>query len=219
MYQYFELLPKYFPELTNGQLEKFSSLWDIYHDWNSKINVISRKDIDELFLRHVLHSLAIAKVFTLSQGANVLDVGTGGGFPGIPLSIYFPEVDFTLVDSIGKKIKVVNSAIDTLKLENARGIHMRAEESKSKFDYVVSRAVTQMPVFLGWMKGKIRKKHDAKVPNGIIYLKGGDLTEELSTISWKTIGDNCTACWAIFSSPETPATVRTKSFRTTRSGR
>ena len=186
MYPYFELLPKYFPELTDWQLEKFSKLWDIYHDWNSKINVISRKDIDELYLRHVLHSLAIAKVFTLPQGAKVLDVGTGGGFPGIPLSIFFPEVDFTLVDSIGKKIKVVDNAIDTLKLENARGMHIRAEESKSTFDYVVSRAVTQMPVFLGWVKDKIRKNPKAEVPNGIIYLKGGDLTEELSTISWKT---------------------------------
>ena len=150
MQPYFDLLPKYFPELSDKQLEKFSQLWDFYHDWNSQINIISRKDIDELYLRHVLHSLSIAKVFKFIKGTEILDVGTGGGFPGIPLSIYFENVNFTLIDSIGKKIKVVNEAINVLNLQNAEGIQIRAEEIKQQYDVVVSRAVTNLPTFISW---------------------------------------------------------------------
>lgn len=185
MHPYFELIPKYFPELTEQQLDRFDRLWDFYHDWNAKINVISRKDIDELYLRHVLHSLAIARLFKFKAGTKVLDVGTGGGFPGIPLSIYFPEVAFTLIDSIGKKIKVVNQAIGDLNLQNAEGIQVRAEEIKQQFDVVVSRAVTQLPKFVSWVSKKIKKGNSSGVGNGIIYIKGGDIEEELSAISWR----------------------------------
>ena len=185
MHPYFELIPKYFPELTEQQLDRFDRLWDFYHDWNAKINVISRKDIDELYLRHVLHSLAIARLFKFKAGTKVLDVGTGGGFPGIPLSIYFPEVAFTLIDSIGKKIKVVNQAIGDLNLQNAEGIQVRAEEVKQQFDVVVSRAVTQLPKFVSWVSKKIKKGNSSGVGNGIIYIKGGDIEEELSAISWR----------------------------------
>lgn len=184
MHPYFELIPKYFPELSERQLDKFEQLWEFYHDWNAKINVISRKDIGELYLRHVLHSLSIAKVFKFKDGSEILDVGTGGGFPGIPLSIYFPEVKFTLVDSIGKKINVVNEAIKALNIHNAQGIQIRAEEIKSQFDIVVSRAVTQLPTFVSWVSKKITKGNASGVGNGIIYIKGGDLDEELKKISW-----------------------------------
>lgn len=184
MHPYFELIPKYFPELSEKQLDQYHLLWDFYHEWNAKINVISRKDIDELYLRHVLHSLAIAKVFKFRNGINVLDVGTGGGFPGIPLSIYFEEVNFTLTDSIGKKIKVVNEAIKALKLDNAVGIQIRAEEVKEQFDVVVSRAVTNLPTFLSWVSRKIKKGNSSGFNNGIIYIKGGDLEEELNQVSW-----------------------------------
>lgn len=166
MHPYFELIPEYFPELSDRQLSKFEHLWNFYHDWNAKINVISRKDIDELYLRHVLHSLSIAKVFKFTNGTEILDVGTGGGFPGIPLSIYFPEVKFTLIDSIGKKINVVNEAIKELKIHNAQGIQIRAEEIKNQFDIVVSRAVTQLPTFVSWVSRKINKGNSSGVEIG-----------------------------------------------------
>lgn len=185
MHPYFELIPKYFPELSEEKLTKFENLWDIYHGWNAKINVISRKDIDELYLKHVLHSLSIAKFFQFTGGIEVLDVGTGGGFPGIPLSIYFDNVNFTLVDSIGKKIKVVNEVIHALSLHNAQGIKARAEDLKKHFDVVVSRAVTQLPVFVSWISQKVKKGNSSGVHNGIIYLKGGDLQEELNQVNWR----------------------------------
>jgi 16S rRNA (guanine527-N7)-methyltransferase len=184
MYPHFELITKYFPELSEKQLARFEQLWDIYHEWNAKINVVSRKDIDELYLRHVLHSLTIAKVFKFQPGIQILDVGTGGGFPGIPLSIYFEEVNFTLVDSIGKKIKVVNEVISALQLQNAVGIQARVENIRGPFDIIVSRAVTKLPVFFNWISGKIKKGNNSGVGNGIIYIKGGDLKEELEGISW-----------------------------------
>jgi len=184
MHPYFDLIPKYFPELSEKQLEQFGQFWDFYQEWNVKINVISRKDINELYLRHVLHSLSIAKAFKFHEKTKVLDVGTGGGFPGIPLSIYFPEVEFTLIDSIGKKIKVVNEAIKALKIHNAQGIQVRAEEINEQYDIVVSRAVTQLPKFVSWVAKKIIKGNSSGVGNGIIYIKGGDLDEELSTIPW-----------------------------------
>lgn len=184
MHPYFDLIPKYFPDLSEKQLKQFKQLWDFYHEWNVKINVISRKDIDELYLRHVLHSLSIAKIFKFYPGTEILDVGTGGGFPGIPLSIYFPKVNFTLIDSIGKKIKVVNEAIKTLKIHNVEGIQVRAEDVKGQFDIVVSRAVTQLPKFVSWVSKKIKKGNSSGVGNGIIYIKGGDLEEELQSILW-----------------------------------
>ncbi|MFA7447175.1 MAG: 16S rRNA (guanine(527)-N(7))-methyltransferase RsmG [Weeksellaceae bacterium] len=169
----------YFPELTPNQIEHFTKLNDLYTDWNEKINVISRKDIDELYVKHVLHSLAIAKVMKFEKGSEVLDVGTGGGFPGIPLAILFPEVEFHLVDSIQKKILVVNEVAEALELKNVKAEATRAENLKTNYDFIVSRAVTQMPKFVEWVKPKIKKKHINSMPNGILYLKGGDLTEEL----------------------------------------
>lgn len=183
MHPYFELIPKYFPELSEKQLERYALLWDFYHDWNTKINLISRKDIDELYLHHVLHSLSIAKIFRFQPGSEILDVGTGGGFPGIPLSIYFEDVRFTLIDSIGKKVKVVNEAIAMLGLGNASALQVRAEEIGQQFDMVVSRAVTQLPVFVTWVYRKIKKGNSSGVSNGIIYIKGGDLQDELKGIS------------------------------------
>lgn len=186
MHPYFDLIPKYFPELSKNQLDKFAQLWDIYHFWNAKINVISRKDIDELYLRHILHSLSIAKIFHFNPGSKILDVGTGGGFPGIPLSIYFDSVNFTLVDSIGKKIKVVNEIVTALELKNAQGIRMRAEKIDVRFDLIVSRAVAKLPMFLSWVYDKIQAGNNSGVGNGIIYLKGGDLDEELDLMPWDT---------------------------------
>ncbi len=184
MHPYFDLIPKYFPELSNKQLNQYGQLWDLYQHWNAKINVISRKDIDELFLRHVLHSLSIAKKFKFNPGSEILDVGTGGGFPGIPLSIYYQNVNFTLVDSIGKKIKVVNEVINDLKLHNAEGLQIRAEELANQYDIVVSRAVSSLPKFVSWVSDKIVSGNTSGVGNGIIYLKGGDLEEELNQINW-----------------------------------
>ncbi len=175
-----EILLKYFNSLTDLQISQFSELKKLYGEWNEKINVVSRKDIDELYLRHVLHSLAIAKVQDFEPGSRILDVGTGGGFPGIPLAIMFPESDFHLVDSIGKKIKVVNGVAESLGLENLKASHMRAENADGKYDFVVSRAVTRMESFVPWVKGKVSKHHNHKLKNGILYLKGGDLTEELA---------------------------------------
>jgi 16S rRNA (guanine527-N7)-methyltransferase len=174
-----ETIFEYFPNLSENQKEQFKKLETLYTDWNLKINVVSRKDIDELYLRHVLHSLGIAKFIEFKNGATILDVGTGGGFPGIPLAILFPEVKFTLVDSIGKKIKVVNEVVEGLELTNVTTINARVEEISGQFDFIVSRAVAAMPTFVHWIKGKIKKesKHDKR--NGILYLKGGDLHEEL----------------------------------------
>ena len=185
MHPYFELIPKYFPELSDKQIDLYRQLWNFYQGWNAKINVISRKDIDELYLRHVLHSLSIAKVFKLKNGIDLLDVGTGGGFPGIPLSIYFEEVNFTLIDSVGKKIMVVNEAIKALNLQNAKGIQIRAEEINQKFDIVISRAVTNLPTFISWISEKIKIGSSSGFKNGIIYIKGGDLEEELKQVSWQ----------------------------------
>lgn len=176
----FDILLKYFPDITAKQQEQFARLQELYTLWNSQINVISRKDIDLLYERHVLHSLGIAKVMSFLPGENVLDVGTGGGFPGIPLAILFPETQFHLVDSIGKKIKVVNEVASALGLKNVKASHARAEEIKEKFDFVVSRAVTQLKDFYPWVKGKFNKASNNKLPNGILYLKGGDLTQEIA---------------------------------------
>ncbi|MDV7186901.1 16S rRNA (guanine(527)-N(7))-methyltransferase RsmG [Lutibacter sp. TH_r2] len=174
-----EIIKEHFPNLTEIQLKQFSQLGKLYEEWNAQINVISRKDIDELYTRHVLHSLGIAKVQPFKKGAKILDVGTGGGFPGIPLAILFPEVDFYLVDSIGKKIKVVNEVATALDLKNVKAEHIRAEKVKGEFDFIVSRAVTKMDDFVKWTKNKISKKQNHKIKNGILYLKGGDLSQEL----------------------------------------
>jgi 16S rRNA (guanine527-N7)-methyltransferase len=184
-----DIILKYFKNLTENQIEQFSKLQELYQDWNLKINVVSRKDIDELFLRHVLHSLGIAKVIQFKPGSKVMDVGTGGGFPGIPLAILFPETQFHLVDSIGKKIKVVNEVTEGLGLENVKTTHGRVEEVKDTYDFIVSRAVAQMETFVGWTKGKIAKKQNHELKNGILYLKGGDLTEELEKYTSATIYD------------------------------
>lgn len=177
-----EIILKYFPNLTDQQKSQFQQLETLYKDWNEKINVISRKDIDEFYERHVLHSLGIAKIMEFADGTKVLDIGTGGGFPGIPLAILFPNVEFTLVDSIGKKITVVNAVAESLGLKNVKAYHERAEKIKDKFHFVVSRAVTQMPVFLRWLKGKFEKEQFNSKHNGVLYLKGGDLGEELAGI-------------------------------------
>ena len=174
-----ELLNKYFPGLTKDQKQKFSKLQELYQDWNLKINVVSRKDIDELYLRHVLHSLGIAKVQKFLPGASILDVGTGGGFPGIPLAILHPETSFHLIDSIGKKIKVVNEVVEGLNLKNVHSMNARVEEVPGNYDFIVSRAVAAMPTFVHWTKGKIAKESKHELKNGILYLKGGNLTEEL----------------------------------------
>ncbi len=174
-----ELILKYFPDLTEEQRRQFESLYPLYEDWNSKINVVSRKDFDQLYLRHVLHSLAIARVCTFEPGARVLDVGCGGGFPSVPLAILFPEVQFTSIDSIRKKITVVEGVVEGLGLKNLTPVCGRAESLKERFDYVVSRAVTAMPQFLPWVWNKIEKGQHGSLPNGILYLKGGDLAEEL----------------------------------------
>jgi 16S rRNA (guanine527-N7)-methyltransferase len=175
-----ELIVKYFPDITAKQLQQFNRLPQLYEQWNRQINVISRKDIERLFERHVLHSLGIAKVISFLPGEKVLDVGTGGGFPGIPLAILFPETQFHLVDSIGKKIKVVNEVAAVLGLKNVKAFHQRAEEINEKFDFVVSRAVTRLKEFYPWVKGKFNKQSKNTLPNGILYLKGGDLIEEIA---------------------------------------
>jgi len=170
---------KYFPNLTDIQKEQFEKLNFLYHDWNEKINVISRKDIDALYTKHILHSLGIAKIINFEPGTYVLDVGTGGGFPGIPLAILFPETRFYLIDIIAKKIKVVQAVAEGLELKNVKAEQMRAENVKGDFDFIVSRAVTNMPDFVSWVKTKIKKNNKHELKNGILYLKGGDLTEEL----------------------------------------
>lgn len=177
-----ELILKYFPDITETQKEQFAKLEDLYNEWNEKINVISRKDMESLYEKHILHSLGIAKVMAFAPGTKVLDIGTGGGFPGIPLAILFPESQFTLIDSIGKKITVVQAVAEGVGLSNVTAIHGRAEKLKDKFHFVVSRAVTQMPVFLRWLHGKFEKEQFNPKHNGILYLKGGDLGEELAGI-------------------------------------
>lgn len=174
-----QIILKYFPDLTEIQKNQFQLLDALYKDWNLKINVVSRKDIDELYLRHVLHSLGIAKVITFQPKSKILDVGTGGGFPGIPLAILFPESQFYLVDSIAKKLKVVDGVVSGLGLKNVNTFHSRVEDVDGQFDFIVSRAVTTMPTFVNWVKHKITKAQNHDLKNGILYLKGGDLTEEL----------------------------------------
>ncbi|MGE5944548.1 MAG: 16S rRNA (guanine(527)-N(7))-methyltransferase RsmG [Flavobacteriales bacterium] len=180
-----ELILKYFPNLSEDQITKFKALQSLYEDWNLKINVVSRKDIDELYLRHVLHSLGIAKFINFNDGSNILDVGTGGGFPGIPLAIMFPECSFHLVDSIAKKIKVVDEVVEGLGLKNVKTTNSRVEDIHDSYDFIVSRAVAAMPTFVHWTKGKIAKEQKHAIKNGILYLKGGDLEEELK--DYKTI--------------------------------
>lgn len=182
-----ELILKYFPNLSEDQISKFQLLESLYKDWNLKINVVSRKDIDELYLRHVLHSLAIAKIISFKDGTQIMDVGTGGGFPGIPLAIMFPNCNFHLVDSIAKKLKVVNEVAEGLGLTNVRTTHTRVEEIDETYDFIVSRAVAAMPTFVHWTKGKIAKKQNNDLKNGILYLKGGDLSEELKDYTTTTI--------------------------------
>ena len=174
-----EAILKQFPDLSENQILQFQKLQALYEDWNAKINVISRKDIDELYTRHVLHSLGIAKIIEFRPGSKIMDVGTGGGFPGIPLAILFPEVDFYLIDVIAKKIKVVNEVAASLGLKNVKAEQKRAELVKHEFDFIVSRAVTNMPDFVKWVDDKVAKKQNHELANGILYLKGGDLTEEL----------------------------------------
>ncbi|MBQ0736413.1 16S rRNA (guanine(527)-N(7))-methyltransferase RsmG [Aquimarina celericrescens] len=173
------IIHKYFPDLTEEQQGKFSKLGDLYKEWNAKINVISRKDIDSLYERHVLHSLGIAKIQEFKPGSSVLDVGTGGGFPGIPLAILFPDTQFYLIDVIAKKIKVVNEVVKALDLKNVKAEQRRAGTFDERFDFIVSRAVTNMPDFVKWIRKNVKKNSKHELKNGILYLKGGDLTEEL----------------------------------------
>ncbi|NAW50317.1 16S rRNA (guanine(527)-N(7))-methyltransferase RsmG [Elizabethkingia argentiflava] len=177
-----DIILKYFPDISDVQKEQFKKLEGVYAEWNHKINVISRKDTASLYEKHILHSLGIAKVMAFAEGTKILDIGTGGGFPGVPLAILFPQAHFTLVDSIGKKISVVNAVAEALDLKNITTYHARAEQVKEKFHFVVSRAVTQMPVFLTWLKGKFEKENFNTKHNGVLYLKGGDLAEELAGI-------------------------------------
>ncbi len=175
-----ELIKKYFPDLSPKQTQQFERLFDVYKEWNDQINVVSRKDFDSLYLKHVLHSLAIAKVCTFEAGARVLDVGCGGGFPSVPLAILMPDVQFTSVDSIAKKIKVVVGVCEALDIQNVNPQCVRAESLKSRYDYVISRAVTEMPKFVDWVWNKIERGQKGTLRNGILYLKGGDLAEELA---------------------------------------
>ena len=177
------IIQSYFPNLEKEQIYQFDILKDIYLDWNSKINLISRKDINNFYLRHVLHSLSIAKYIEFENGSNILDVGTGGGFPGIPLAIYFSEVNFTLVDSIAKKIKVLDKVVDYLGVKNVKTKVNRAEKLKGKYDFIVSRAVTKLEKFCSWTDDNISLHHNHKIKNGIIYLKGGDLKKEVAKVS------------------------------------
>ncbi|MFT7162901.1 MAG: 16S rRNA (guanine527-N7)-methyltransferase [Bacteroidia bacterium] len=174
-----DIITKYFPELSNTQISQFERMAPLYEEWNKKINVVSRKDIHEIYTRHILHSLAIAKTLSFKPDTKILDVGTGGGFPGMPLATLFPEVSFHLVDSVGKKIKVVNEISSSLGLKNIQATHIRAEAVNEKYDFVVSRAVTKLKPFYAWVKNKFNKVSNNEIKNGILYLKGGDLQEEL----------------------------------------
>lgn len=180
-----QIIEKYFPDIHTKQKEQLAALQDVYAYWNERINLISRKDIENLYERHILHSLSIAKVIDFVPNTKILDVGTGGGFPGIPLAIMFPQIKLHLIDSVGKKIKVVEAVTEALKLTNVSYEQIRAEDVKDQFDFVVSRAVTQLPEFTKWVRGKIRKKSFNKLTNGIIYLKGGDVLEEIIGIGKK----------------------------------
>jgi 16S rRNA (guanine527-N7)-methyltransferase len=174
-----DVIRKYFTDLTDQQLNCFDRLGPLYQEWNSKINVISRKDIEQLYERHILHSMSIAKIIRFKPGTTILDVGTGGGFPGIPLAILFPEAEFMLIDSIAKKIKVVNEVASALNLQNVKAEHRRVEEVTQKFDFVVSRAVTAFPRFVEMVKSRVAAQSKNTLPNGILYLKGGDFDEEI----------------------------------------
>ncbi len=174
-----EEILKYFPNITEKQKEQFAALDELYRDWNAKINVISRKDIDNLYTHHVLHSLAIAKSISFRPGTNVLDFGTGGGFPGIPLAIMFPEVNFKMIDGTGKKIKVVNEVATAIGLENVNAVHLRGEEEKGKYDFVVSRAVMPLPDLIKIIKKNFAKEQRNSLPNGLLCLKGGNVEEEM----------------------------------------
>ena len=174
-----EIITKYFPELSKNQVEQFKKLQSLYEDWNQKINVISRKDIDNLYEHHVLHSLAIAKAIRFKAGTTILDFGCGGGFPGIPLAIMFPECHFRMIDGTGKKIKVVNAVVEACGLKNVDAQHLRGEDEKGKYDFIVSRAVMPLPDMMKIVRKNISNKHQNALPNGVFCLKGGDLTEEL----------------------------------------
>jgi 16S rRNA (guanine527-N7)-methyltransferase len=181
------IISTYFPDITPHQQQQFAQLQELYEHWNAQINVISRKDIELLYERHVLHSLGIAKVMRFKPNTRIMDVGCGGGFPGIPLAILFPEASFYLVDSIGKKIKVVNEIAAALQLKNVRAEHKRAEEVKEKFEFIISRAVTEFPAFYRWVQNKISKEQFNALPNGILYLKGGDLAEEFKDFKKRVV--------------------------------
>jgi len=181
----FERIKHYFPDLNPIQVKQLQDLKPLYEEWNAQINVISRKDMDNFYERHVLHSLAIAKTINFKPNTKILDVGTGGGFPGIPLAILFPKCQFHLIDSIGKKIKVVNGVANSLGLKNVKGSHINAKQINDKYDFIVSRAVTRLDPFIGWIKTNFNKKGFNKLPNGILYLKGGDLTEEMNEVRKK----------------------------------
>jgi 16S rRNA (guanine527-N7)-methyltransferase len=181
-----KIIEKYFPQLSDKQKQQFTQLGELYATWNAQINVISRTDIDNLYEKHILHSLAIAKIVDFKDFTEILDVGTGGGFPGIPLAILFPNCQFHLIDSIGKKIKVVNEIAQALGLENVKAEQIRAEQVEGEYDFIVSRAVTRLLPFYGWVKGKININNYNKLQNGILYLKGGDLKEELKEFGKKT---------------------------------
>ena len=182
-----DIIYHYFPDLSDGQKQQFDKLENLYTFWNSQINVISRKDIDSLYLRHILHSLGIAKVLQFLPGEKVLDVGTGGGFPGIPLAILFPETSFHLVDSIGKKIKVVNEVCEGVGLKNIKPSDARAEQIDEKFNFIVSRAVTRLTDFYPWVRGKFNSQSLNRLSNGVLYLKGGDLQEEIEEAGLKNV--------------------------------
>jgi len=187
-----EIIEKYFTDLTEEQKDRFAQLKDLYTHWNNQINVISRKDIDSLYLHHVLHSLSIAKVMKFEPGTKIMDVGCGGGFPGIPLAILFPKCDFYMVDSIGKKIKVVNEVAAALKLKNVKAEHTRVQQVKEKFDFIVSRAVTAFPKFVNMVRKNSSPKDKNSLANGILYIKGGDFQEEIAGYGDKVQLFDCT---------------------------